>query len=536
MRKLISIFALLLATSAHADYRRFASDYCDGRDSVCLTNLIAGFGTNYFRLVIDGGAWSISNGVVVPSNIELEQAPDSYFSYVGTNTVVIQTRVKRDGWFSNLNASAAANFSGTVYAATLQVGGGVTSTSYRLAAGYGTYGTQRYSSVLAGTNNLATGEYSVVVGGSDNRAEGEASVIVGGQTNRAGDRAFIGGGVNNTASGTASVVIGGWSNAAPGALATVLGGYSNTASGAESLAGGDGSKAGGYASVAYGAQNKATGIYSVAAGGQANTAGGAGSVIVGGSGNSNSTTNGFLGAGSGNFMGEGTSSLLLGGDGNWLDGIYNFIGDGLDNAITNNSEGCSIVAGAYNVIDAGTYSMIVAGTLGTITSGVRSVIVSGGGNIIKRGTACTILSGDSGNISTSSVSSARIIGSVILGGASNTVAGDYSMAGGMRAKATNGSTVVISDNQLSDFGSSASNTFNIRELGGVIFQPTGVVAAAANSAVLTVHGAGGISLDTSAKFWLSTNAYLWNDGGTNLLVTTLSPVSTNIFMLGPKYP
>lgn len=129
MKKFIAIIALLASvTAAQAGtLYRFLSDYCPGRDSVSLTNTLATIGTNLMTLVFDGGPWSISNGVVIPSNIEIIYSRDSRITLVGTNTIVVNTTRLREDWYTNLNVSGPFAATGNVTMAhDLNVGGTAT--------------------------------------------------------------------------------------------------------------------------------------------------------------------------------------------------------------------------------------------------------------------------------------------------------------------------------------------------------------------------------------------------------------------------
>lgn len=119
------IAVLLVAVTVRAgEMYKFASDYCPGKDSVSLTNMIAGMGTNLATVVLDGGPWSVSNGVVIPSNIELLRTRSTVVTLVGTNTIVENTERLRQDWLTNLNVRGGVNVTGPVtVTANMTVGG-----------------------------------------------------------------------------------------------------------------------------------------------------------------------------------------------------------------------------------------------------------------------------------------------------------------------------------------------------------------------------------------------------------------------------
>ncbi|HXG49574.1 MAG TPA: hypothetical protein VNO52_18270 [Methylomirabilota bacterium] len=122
------------------------------------------------------------------------------------------------------------------------------------------------------------------------------------------------------------------------------------------------------------------------------------------------------------------------------------------------------VSGSYNVV-AGGYnnearagSTTVSGGDNNLASNDRAVI-GGGFNNRATGRLSTVAGGDN--------NTASGLGATVPGGRLNVAGGDYSLAAGLRAKATNQSTFVWADATGGDFGSTANNQFLIRATGGV---------------------------------------------------------------------
>lgn len=185
MKKFIAIIALIasVTTAQAGTLYRFLSDYCPGRDSVSLTNTLASIGTNLMTLVFDGGPWSISNGVVIPSNIEIIYSRDSRVTLVGTNTIVVNTTRLREDWLTNLNVSGKFAATGAAtFAANVDVGG--TMTVYKITGdgsgltGIVVVGTIDYQ--IDGTSNIVAG---TITGPSfANSAVGNAALADGAVT------------------------------------------------------------------------------------------------------------------------------------------------------------------------------------------------------------------------------------------------------------------------------------------------------------------------------------------------------------------
>lgn len=142
-----------------------------------------------------------------------------------------------------------------------------------------------------------------------------------------------------------------------------------------------------------------------------------------------------IGGGEDNFVGT-SNSTIGGGKSNQTSayGIYNTVGGGLNNSATAPDQGSSVVIGGRQNENDGDFSIIGGGYGNFITglvvasipppSPVRHASIAGGTNNIIDAKAeySTIGGGNSNNISG--------LSSVILGGESNIVEGDYSWAGG----------------------------------------------------------------------------------------------------------
>ena len=78
------------------------------RDSITLTNITTKIGgTNKYVIIIDGGAWSISNNVTFGTNLALYLTPETYFDISAGSTVTVN-----GAWM----ADATRKFSGSGWA------------------------------------------------------------------------------------------------------------------------------------------------------------------------------------------------------------------------------------------------------------------------------------------------------------------------------------------------------------------------------------------------------------------------------------
>jgi hypothetical protein len=272
---------------------------------------------------------------------------------------------------------------------------------------------------------------------------------------------FIGGGNNNTIqSGASGAIIGGGNNSTIQTNADhsiIAGGWQNL--------------------IEYWAYE------SVISGGELNDIGPSAqwSVIAGGEFNTNASSFSTIGGGFDNSINAGaTYSTIGGGQYNSIDigNTYSTIGGGIQNKIWTNSYYSTIAGGYLNniqgtstlsVISGGWFNKaqsnahlsVIGGGLGNTVSGIGAVIAGGG------------MIGKTNNTYYYNPNVASGISSVIPGGAGNTAAGNYSFAGGWRAKATNDGAFVWADTQNTDFYSTTNDEFNVRAQGGVRFETSG---------------------------------------------------------------
>jgi hypothetical protein len=163
---------------------------------------------------------------------------------------------------------------------------------------------------------------------------------------------------------------------------------------------------------------------------------------------------------------------------NYIAGHYGTIGGGLGNQVLEN--GGFIGGGSNNKIQTGSFNVAVAGGNKNSVEGSNAneafigaglantnrgrYAVIGGGNINSIGNQANysfIGSGKNNRIQPGFLYGA------ILAGEDNEVAGNYSMAGGRRAKAAHHGTFVWSDDTAADFASTGTDQFLIRASGGV---------------------------------------------------------------------
>lgn len=288
------------------------------------------------------------------------------------------------------------------------------------------------SALLAGTvsgtqwddGNIHT---FTVAFGQDNAAKINHSSILGGLGNTINEVAVgdlgaysvISGGRNNSTSGSYSVIGGGQDNIidaeAPG-WNTIGGGFSNWirpyVSGS-TIAGGvnnETAEASGFDTISGGANNLIR-DYGTTSDSYNTIAGGNGNMIRGGT----VVTHNTIAGGGGNDISDGAYSIISGGATNVASGNYNTIAGGFANQATNS------------------YSTISGGRLNQ-ANGQHSSITGGWGNSIGLaggGQSASILGGYNNLIGGATAGGAY---SVILGGDSNAVEGDYSLAAGRNMK------------------------------------------------------------------------------------------------------
>ena len=275
-----------------------------------------------------------------------------------------------------------------------------------------------YSVITGGYDNIAGGLMSVISGGHNYTKtttthgtigggsfhhidNGDYHVIAGGTGNSintsGGSRCTIGGGDNHSITGTISgaTIAGGRSNTASASQASIGGGLSNNASGDRStIAGGNSNAASGqYASVGGGSGNTASGARATVAGGSGNTASAQGATVSGGETSTASGIDSTVGGGTLNTAG-GQNATVAGGKSN--------------QANTSNS---SVGGGYTNVVSSSTYGTISGGYTNSVTGQYGYV---GGGDH----------------------NTASGVNATVAGGSNNTASGNYSIAQGLRAKAT----------------------------------------------------------------------------------------------------
>ena len=328
-----------------------------------------------------------------------------------------------------IGGGGAVNFDGNAYTnsvtgdfGTVCGGYGNTAGGFAVACG-GVQNTAdgQVAAVLGGAFNTAA-NYATIGGGFQNTASGQGAVIGGGGSDgtsyqgnqNAGNAAFIGGGLNNMINSGAdySAVVSGQANMAESAYSFVGGGSANTASAVDTtIAGGEFNTAGGdHAVVGGGQSNVASGSYGVVGGGNGNNTIGADDVLAGGYNNTSAGgNNSTISGGNGNNS-SGSQAVIGGGQSNSVSAFYSAIGGGVNNMATNNSS-----------------------------------VVCGGTNNLSGGYAATV-----------------------PGGSDNLALGDYSLAAGRFAQATNNNTFVWSDGSTNTV-STTTNQFVARAANGFVF-------------------------------------------------------------------
>jgi BclA-like protein len=222
----------------------------------------------------------------------------------------------------------------------------------------------------------------------------------------------------------------------------------------------------------------------VIAGGYGNTIGpdGSRSVIGGGFGNTNNEYDSVIGGGQNNFVQQYADHAFIGGGQNNSIGgsfslpIYGTIGGGLGNVIQSNVSYSFIGGGNNNTIQTNaSYGFIGGGQQNTIQNGATYATVPGGYGNKSTAEGATVAGGGQ---NTSSAQNATVSGgenntssgydSTVPGGGENQAAGNWSFAAGVGARATHTGAFVWADaSDFLGFGSTTSNQFSVRALGGV---------------------------------------------------------------------
>ena len=180
------------------------------------------------------------------------------------------------------------------------------------------------------------------------------------------------------------------------------------------------------------AGNVASGQESVIGGGYGNTVSGLQSVVVGGAANTNSGGSSFIGAGVGNSTSGLSSMVLAGGGYNTTNSYYSFIGGG-----SYNTAGVYSAATTQTTTTLGIVATSTTVTLSSSNSSIRvGMMVFGGGvsypNYVTAivGTTLTIATAATASSSTAVTLNFFETHNVVVGGANNQATGSYSFIGG----------------------------------------------------------------------------------------------------------
>ena len=143
------------------------------------------------------------------------------------------------------------------------------------------------------------------------------------------------------------------------------------------------------------------------------------------------------------------------------------------NVISNNSSHNVLGGGQHNTMEQGVqYSVIMGGHFNTMLYGggaiPGSVIAGGERNTLGPNAQYSVIGGGYYNIFDQDASY-----STIIGGFSNRVDGNYSVAMGRQANVTNTGSFVFSDSGDTNFYSTANDQFRVRARGGVDFETFG---------------------------------------------------------------
>ena len=280
------------------------------------------------------------------------------------------------------------------------------------------------------------------------------------------------------------------------------------------------------------------------------------SVIAGGYGHTIQSVESAIGGGLYNTIQTGANdSTIAGGDGNVIqtnatdsviagglvntiqvNASYDAIGGGYNNSIQTNTIG-SVISGGYqntigsnattSVIGGGFQNTIVEGgsspfiALGsTIGGGIQntiqanafnSTIAGGNGNVIQTNAAGDAIGGGSDNQVGAS-------GAVVPGGFGNVASGIQSFAAGTQAQATNNGAFVLTDDETTNFYSTASNQLSARFTGGIVFVTAGAGMTLDGQPILAgSNGTGLTNVNAALLNGLSSNAFAAANGSTNYI-------------------
>jgi len=150
----------------------------------------------------------------------------------------------------------------------------------------------------------------------------------------------------------------------------------------------------------------------------------------------------------------GPAAFVGGGEGNLAGGVWSTVGGGNNNVASGDM---ATIAGGKDNTASFTDCTVGGGELNSASAG--GATVGGGGDNAASGAASTIAGGQS--------NTAAGINATVPGGKANTASGNWSLAAGLRAKATHTGAFVWGDSNNVDKPSSAMNEFNVYASGGV---------------------------------------------------------------------
>ena len=344
----------------------------------------------------------------------------------------------------------------------------------------------------------------------DNVAYNNNATIAGGLQNRANYHSFGRGGYDNAANGDDSVIGGGDYNDVDtnSNWAVIGGGYQNTI-------------------LAYGGGTIGGGVFNTI---QTN---GNWSTISGGYQNTIQTNLGFATIGGGylnTIQGFSSDSTVGGGYQNAIQGFASesTIGGGFANTIQTGSYASVIAGGEYNNIAAyAPGSFISSGTGNTIQFNSFNGVIGGGqSNTIQIAAQDSVIGGGYGNtilapFSTISGGLDNTAGNsfaVVPGGFQNTAAGQNSFAAGTQAQATNNGSFVLTDDELTNFYSTASNQLSARFTGGIVFVTAGAGMTLDGQPILAgSNGTGLTNVNAATLNGLSSGAFAAASGSPNYI-------------------
>jgi len=392
------------------------------------------------------------------------------------------------------------------------IGGG----TYNTATGRGTvvaggqynFASADYGSIVGGSRNTESGYYGAIGGGYYNLTRADYGTIAGGCRNiESGYYGAVGGGYYNFVSADCGTIAGGSRNVESGYSGAIGGGYYNLASADYgTIAGGYRNiESGYYGAVGGGYYNTSTGNSATVAGGANNNAGGSRAAIGGGDSNAASAGYATVGGGQSNSA-RGDWAMVGGGYNNTASAIYATVGGGYYNTA---SADRATVGGGYNNTVSAIYATVGGGCLNSAT-GSRAAVA--GGSLNTASALHATICGGYANTASASYT-------MVLGGRGNTAGGDYSLAGGRRAKALGRGSFAWADSTDADFDVGYDNRFGVRASGGVYLYTSGSLTAGAYLAAGSGTWAAVSDRDMKENF-------VPTDGGDVLEKLAAIPIST----------